>query len=57
VNEVLSWILNTVHDVDPVLRILLAAVAIFCETSILIGLVMPGDTVVIVAATATRNAL
>jgi membrane protein DedA with SNARE-associated domain len=55
VNEVLSWILNTVHDVDPVLRILLAAVAIFCETSILIGLVMPGDTVVIVAATATTN--
>lgn len=54
-NEVLSWILNTVHDVDPVLRILLAAVAIFCETSILIGLVMPGDTVVIVAATATTN--
>lgn len=54
-NEFLSWILNTVHDVDPVLRILLAAVAIFCETSILIGLIMPGDSVVIVAATATAN--
>lgn len=54
-NEFLSWILNTVHDVDPVWRILLAAVAIFCETSILIGLIMPGDSVVIVAATATAN--
>jgi membrane-associated protein len=55
VNEILGWILNTVHGVDPVLRILLTAVGIFCETSILIGLIVPGDTVVIVAATATAN--
>lgn len=54
-NEVLGWILATVHAVDPALRILLAAVGIFCETSILIGLIVPGDTVVIVAATATTN--
>ena len=54
-NEVLNWILSTVHQVDPALRILLAGVGIFCETSILIGLVVPGDTVVIVAATATTN--
>ncbi|MEO6943259.1 MAG: DedA family protein [Lacisediminihabitans sp.] len=54
-NDILSWILNTIHDVEPVLRILLAAVGIFCETSILIGLFVPGDTVVIVAATATAN--
>ena len=54
-NEILSWILNTVHEVDPVLRILLAAVGIFFETSILIGLIVPGDSVVIVAATATAN--
>jgi membrane-associated protein len=51
VNEILSWILNAVRDVDPALRILLAAAAIFCETSILIGLIVPGDTVVIVAST------
>jgi membrane-associated protein len=55
VNEILGWILATVHSVDPVLRILLAGVGIFCETSILIGLIVPGDTVVIVAATATTN--
>ena len=54
-NEILSWMLNTVHEVDPVLRILLAAVGIFFETSILIGLIVPGDSVVIVAATATAN--
>ncbi|MEO7122091.1 MAG: DedA family protein [Lacisediminihabitans sp.] len=54
-NDVLNWILSTIHEVDPVVRILLAGVGIFCETSILIGLVVPGDTVVIVAATATSN--
>jgi membrane protein DedA with SNARE-associated domain len=55
VNELLGWILNAVRDVDPVLRILLAGTAIFCETSILIGLVVPGDTVVIVASTGITN--
>lgn len=54
-NEALDWILSTVRDVDPILRILLAGIGILCETSILIGLIVPGDTVVIVAATATGN--
>ncbi|WP_349897062.1 DedA family protein [Parafrigoribacterium soli] len=54
-NDALNWILGVVHEVDPVVRILLAAVGIFCETSILIGLIVPGDTIVIVAATATTN--
>ncbi len=54
-NEALGWILGLVHDVDPVLRVALAAVGIFCETSILIGLIVPGDSIVIVAATATTN--
>jgi membrane protein DedA with SNARE-associated domain len=55
VNEILGWILNAVRDVDPVLRVLLAGAAIFCETSILIGLIVPGDTVVIVASTGVTN--
>jgi membrane-associated protein len=55
VNEILNWILGAVRDVDPVLRVLLAGAAIFCETSILIGLIVPGDTVVIVASTAITN--
>lgn len=49
-NEILDWILNTVQSVDPVLRNLLAAFAIFLETSLFVGLVMPGDTVVLVAS-------
>jgi membrane-associated protein len=55
VNEALDWILGIVQHVDPVLRILLAGLGIFCETSILIGLVVPGDTIVLVSATATQD--
>ncbi len=46
----MQWAIETVQSVDPVLRTLLAGVAIMLETSILIGLVVPGDTVVLVAA-------
>lgn len=56
-NEFLSWLLDSVQSVDPVLRTLLAGVAIMLETSILIGLVVPGDTIVIVAATAVSSPL
>jgi membrane-associated protein len=55
VNDVLDWILSTVQGVDPILRTLIAGVAITLETSILIGLVVPGDTVVIVASTGIAN--
>lgn len=51
-NDVLDWILDTVQSVDPVLRTILAGLGIMLETSVLIGLVVPGDTVVIVASTA-----
>lgn len=50
VNDILLWLLDTVQSVDPVLRTVLAGIAIMLETSILIGLVVPGDTIVIVAA-------
>ncbi len=51
-NEILDWILSTVESVDPVLRTLLAGLGIMLETSVLIGLVVPGDTIVLVASTA-----
>ena len=54
-NEVLDWLLTTVQSVDPVLRTALAGVAILLETSILIGLIMPGDTVVLVASTGVSS--
>jgi len=52
VNELLDWILDVVQAVDPVARTLLAGVGILLETSVLIGLVVPGDTIVLVASTA-----
>jgi membrane-associated protein len=55
VNEFLTWLLDAVQSVDPVVRTLLAGVAVMLETSILIGLVVPGDTVVIVAGTAVAS--
>jgi membrane-associated protein len=56
-NGALSYILDTVQSVDPVLRTILAGLAIMLETSILIGLIVPGDTVVIVASTAVASPL
>jgi membrane-associated protein len=52
VNDVLGWILDTVRHVDPALRLIIAFAGMFCETSILIGLLVPGDTIVLVSATA-----
>lgn len=54
-NEFLTWLLDAVQDVDPLLRTLLAGLAILLETSVLVGLVVPGDTIVIVAGTAVGS--
>src|SRR5690606_17680321 len=50
VNDIVLWVIEAVQAVDPVLRTVLAGLAIMLETSILIGLVVPGDAVVLVAA-------
>jgi membrane-associated protein len=57
VNEFLTWLLDTVQSVDPVVRTLLAGFAIMLETSVLVGLFVPGDTIVIIAATAVASPL
>ena len=54
-NELLSSILDAVQTVPPGLRLLLAGIAMLLETSILVGLIVPGDTIVIVAATAVGS--
>jgi len=55
VNEILTWLLDVVQNVDPVLRTILAGIAVMLETSVLVGLVVPGDTMVIVAGTAIAS--
>ncbi|MCC6376487.1 MAG: DedA family protein [Microbacteriaceae bacterium] len=54
-NELLDWLLNLVQSVDPVARTLIAGLGIMCETSIFIGLIVPGDTIVLVASTGVSN--
>jgi membrane-associated protein len=64
VNDIITWIndfltvvLDSVHSLDPVLRTALAGVAMLLETSILVGLVVPGDTIVLLAATGVSSPL
>ncbi len=54
-NEWLDAILDLVQGVDPVLRTALAGIFIMLETTILLGLIVPGDTVVLVASTAVAS--
>ncbi|MGV8884878.1 MAG: DedA family protein [Microbacteriaceae bacterium] len=54
-DDFLGWILATVQSVDPVLRTILAGVGMLLETSVLVGLVVPGDSIVIVASTAVAS--
>ncbi|HEV7957419.1 MAG: DedA family protein [Microbacteriaceae bacterium] len=51
-NDALNWILDLVQSVDPIARTLLAGLGMLLETSVLVGMVVPGDSIVIVASTA-----
>jgi membrane-associated protein len=55
VNEILDWLLDGVSGVSPLWRNFFAGLAIMLETSLFIGLIMPGDTVVLVAATGVSD--
>ncbi|MBC7724746.1 MAG: DedA family protein [Burkholderiaceae bacterium] len=50
--DALNWILDLVQSVDPLTRTLLAGLGMLLETSLFVGLVIPGDSIVIVASTA-----
>lgn len=54
-NDVILWLLDLIQSVDPVLRTILAGVGILLETSVLVGLIIPGDTIVIIASTAVSS--
>jgi len=56
-NEVLDAILTWVEGIDPVLRILVTGIAVMLETSILVGLIVPGDTIVLVSSTGVTTIL
>jgi membrane-associated protein len=54
IDEAIGDFLEAVGTIDPILRTLLAGLAMLLETSVLLGLVVPGDTIVIVAALAVE---
>lgn len=54
-NEALNWILDAVQGVDPALRTVLAGLGMFLETSILVGLVVPGDSIVLVTSVGVED--
>lgn len=54
-NSLFTAILDTVRHVDPGLRLLFAFFGMLFETSILVGLIVPGDTIVLVSATGVGN--
>ena len=54
-NDFVNSLLTAIHQVDWLLRDLIAAFAIMCETSLFVGLIIPGDTIVLVAATGVQN--
>lgn len=54
-NDLIDALIGAVQQIDPGLRILLAGLAIMLETTLLVGLVIPGDTVLLVAATGVEG--
>lgn len=48
---VIEWLLGLIDSVDPTLLVFLAGLDIMLETSVLVGLIVPGDTVVLIAST------
>ena len=55
IDEAIGDFLEAVGAIDPLLRTLLAGLAMVLETSVLLGLFVPGDTIVIVAALAVEQ--
>lgn len=50
VEDFVPWLIDFMRSIDPLARTLIAGLAVLLETSVLIGLIVPGDTVVLVAS-------
>ncbi|MGJ0204687.1 DedA family protein [Leucobacter sp. gxy201] len=55
--EVLQTLIEFVRDLDPLLRTLVAGIGMMLETSIFIGLIIPGDTIALVSAVGVQGPL
>lgn len=54
-NDWLTWLLDIIQALDPTLRTLIAGAAMLLETSAFVGLIIPGDAVVLLAATGVTS--
>lgn len=48
--ELLDTVIAALRDLDPTLRTIIAGIGMLLETSVFVGLIVPGDTIAIVAA-------
>ncbi len=53
--ELLDTIIAALRDLDPAIRTLIAGIGILLETSVFVGLIVPGDTIALVAALGVSN--
>ncbi len=53
--DVITWLLQVVETIGPGWGALIAFGGIFLETTILLGIVVPGDTIVTIVATGVRD--
>ncbi|MFC4224544.1 DedA family protein [Lysinibacter cavernae] len=55
VTDILDSILLSIQSVGPVWRAIIAGIAMMLETSVLIGLIVPGDTIAIVSSLGSQS--
>ncbi|MCX8529870.1 MAG: DedA family protein [Rhodoluna sp.] len=53
--EFISWLFNAVHSIEPLMRDLIAFGAIFSETSLFLGIIVPGDSIVLITSSSLQN--
>lgn len=54
-NDLLETLLEAVRGMDPTTRTLIAMLGMFLETSAMIGLVIPGDSIALIASTGVTS--
>lgn len=54
-SQIIAWVLDAIVAIGPVWSTVAAGVGIFLETTLFVGLVIPGDTIVVAAATSVKD--
>lgn len=55
--DLLQTLIDVVRDLDPVLRTIVAGIGMLLETSVFIGLIVPGDTIALVSSVGVEGPL